>query len=180
MTRAVALDIGTRRIGVALSDSAGTLATPYEVVPRSGDRARDHDRIAALADDADAEVVVVGLPLSLDGTVGPAARTVLDEVAELRARLGRPVVVWDERLSTAEAERRLRGAGVKGRARRKVVDQVAATVILQAWLDAGQPLDRPDPGGPSGGSLEGPAPAGEPSGSPEGPEPDIPPPGAGR
>lgn len=139
MSRALGLDIGTRRIGVALSDSGGTLATPYEVVTRSGDRARDHGRIAALAEEAGAEIVVVGLPLSLDGSVGPAARTVLDEVEELRARLRPPVVVWDERLSTAEAERRLRSAGVKGRARRRVVDQVAATVILQAWLDAGQP-----------------------------------------
>jgi putative holliday junction resolvase len=147
MSRALGLDIGTRRIGVALSDSAGTLATPYEVVTRSGDRERDHRRIAALADEAGADIVVVGLPLSLDGSVGPAARTVLDEVDELRARLGLPVVVWDERLSTVEAERSLRAVGVKGKARRRVVDQVAATVILQAWLDAGQPSDAGDPEG---------------------------------
>ena len=146
MSRALGLDIGTRRIGVALSDSAGTLATPYEVVTRSGDRERDHRRIAALAEEAGADVVVVGLPLSLDGSVGPAARTVLDEVDELRAHLGLPVVVWDERLSTVEAERSLRAVGVKGKARRRVVDQVAATVILQAWLDAGQPSDPRDPG----------------------------------
>jgi putative holliday junction resolvase len=139
MSRALGLDLGSRRIGVALSDSAGTLATPYEVVTRSGDHSRDHGRIAALADEAGAEVVVVGLPLSLDGTIGPAARLVLDEVDELRGRLGVPVVVWDERLSTVEAERSLRAGGVKGRARRRVVDQVAATVILQAWLDAGEP-----------------------------------------
>jgi putative holliday junction resolvase len=148
MSRALGLDIGTRRIGVALSDSAGTLATPYEVVTRSGDRQRDHARIAALADEAGADVVVVGLPLSLDGSIGPAARTVLDEVGELRSRLGLPVVVWDERLSTVEAERSLRAVGVKGKARRRVVDQVAATVILQAWLDAGQPLG-PGPGEPA-------------------------------
>jgi putative holliday junction resolvase len=141
MSRALGLDIGTRRIGVALSDSAGTLATPYEVVARSGDRERDHRRIAALVDEAGAEVVVVGLPLSLDGSVGPAARSILDEVDELRSRLAARVVTWDERLSTVEAERRLRGAGVTGKARRRVVDQVAATVILQAWLDAGQPED---------------------------------------
>jgi putative Holliday junction resolvase len=154
MTRAVGLDIGTRRIGVSLSDSAGTLATPYEVVTRSGDRERDHRRIAALAGEADAEVVVVGLPLSLDGSVGPAARTVLDEVVELRARLTQRVVTWDERLSTVEAERSLRAGGVKGKARRKVVDQVAATVILQAWLDAGQP----EGDEPEDGPGDGPAP----------------------
>jgi putative Holliday junction resolvase len=139
--RAVALDIGTRRIGVALCDSAGTLATPCEVVQRSGDRARDHRRIAALVEEAGAEVVVVGLPLSLDGTVGPAAHNVLEEAEELRAGLGIPVVTWDERLSTVEAERRLRAAGVKAKEGRRVVDQVAATVILQSWLDSGQPLD---------------------------------------
>jgi putative Holliday junction resolvase len=137
--RALGLDLGTRRIGVALSDSAGTLATPYEVVSRSGERARDHERIAALVAEVAAEVVVVGLPLSLDGSIGPAARNVLDETGELRARLAVGVVTWDERLSTVEAERRLRDAGLNGRGGRRVVDQVAATVILQSWLDAGQP-----------------------------------------
>src|SRR5919106_1352056 len=142
VTRALGLDLGTRRIGIALSDSAGTLATPYEVVIRSGDRARDLERIAALADEAGAELVVVGLPRSLDGSIGPAARAVLDEVDELRARLAERavgVVTWDERLSTVEAERRLRSAGVKGARGRRVVDQVAARVILQSWLDGGQP-----------------------------------------
>lgn len=137
--RALGLDLGSRRIGVALSDSAGTLATPYEVVPRSGDRARDHRRIAELVEEADAELVVVGMPLSLDGTVGPAAAGVESEVAELRDHLTVPVEVWDERLSTVEATRRLRSAGVSGRKRRHVIDQVAATVILQSWLDATRP-----------------------------------------
>jgi putative Holliday junction resolvase len=139
MTRALGLDLGARRIGVALSDSVGTVATPYGVVTRSGDRVRDHAKIAALVDEAGVEVVVVGLPLSLDGSIGPAARAVLDETDELRARLPVGVVTCDERLSTIEAQQRLRAAGVKGRKGRRVVDQVAATVILQSWLDAGQP-----------------------------------------
>ena len=139
--RAVGLDFGTRRIGVALSNSAGTLATPYDVLTRSDDRVDDHGRIAAIVDEAGAGVVVVGLPLSLDGSVGPAARDVLDEADELRARLPVAVMTWDERLSTVEAQRRLRTAGVKGRKGRRVVDQVAATVILQSWLDAGQPRE---------------------------------------
>jgi putative Holliday junction resolvase len=137
--RALGLDLGERRIGVALCDSAGTLATPYEVVQRSGDRRHDHRRIAELVDEAGAEVVVVGLPLSLDGSVGPAAAGVEAEVAELREHLGVPVEVWDERLSTVEAGRRLQTAGVPGRKRRHVIDQVAATVILQSWLDATRP-----------------------------------------
>jgi putative Holliday junction resolvase len=139
VARAVALDIGTRRIGVAMSDSAGTVATPYEVVTRSGDRSRDHRRIAALVEEAGAGIVVVGLPLSLDGSTGPAAQTILAEVDELRAALPVDVVTWDERLSTVEAERSLRAMRVRKGRHRQVVDQVAATVILQSWLDAGQP-----------------------------------------
>lgn len=139
MPRALGLDLGDRRIGVALSDSAGTVATPYEMVPRSGSRARDHARLAELVGETEAEVVVVGLPLSLDGTKGPAALKVEAEVAELRDRLPVPVELWDERLSTVEARRRLQSARVRrGRARR-TIDQVAATVILQAWLDATGP-----------------------------------------
>ena len=114
------------------------LATPYEVVQRSGDVARDHERIAALVDEADGEVVVVGLPLSLDGSSGPAAQRVEIEAEALRARLTVPVELWDERFSTVEAERRLRAAGVRAKRQRHVVDQVAATVILQSWLDATQ------------------------------------------
>ena len=130
---------GRRRIGVALSDSGGTVATPYETVQRSGDRGRDHRRIAELVDEAEAEVVVVGLPLSLDGSVGPAARAILDEVDELRAALGVEIVTWDERLSTVQAERSMRAMGVRKGDKRRIVDQLAATVILQSWLDAGEP-----------------------------------------
>ena len=139
VTRAVALDLGTRRIGVALSDSGGSVATPYETVHRSGDRERDHRRIAQLVDEAGAEVVVVGLPLSLDGSVGPAARAILDEVDEIGATVGAEVVTWDERLSTVQAERSMQAMGVRKGARRRIVDQLAATVILQSWLDAGEP-----------------------------------------
>lgn len=132
--RAIGVDIGTKRIGIALS--SGTLATPYEVVGRSGDRARDHRRIGELVAEADAQLVVVGLPRSLDGSLGPAAHTVLDEVEQLRAALNVPVETWDERLSTVTAERSLVEQGVRGPRRRQIVDKVAAAVILQAWLDA--------------------------------------------
>lgn len=132
--RAIGVDIGTKRIGVALS--SGSLATPYEVLARSGDRSRDHRRIGELVAETDAEVVVVGLPRSLDGSLGPAARTVLDEVEELRAGLEVPVETWDERLSTVTAERSLVEQGIRGPRRRQIVDKVAAAVILQAWLDA--------------------------------------------
>lgn len=124
---------------MALSDSAGTMATPYEVVQRSGDRVQDHARLAALVEETGAEVVVVGLPLSLDGSKGPAAIAAETEAEEMQPRLGVPVELWDERLSTVEASRRLQSAGVSARRRRRTVDQLAATVILQAWLDATRP-----------------------------------------
>jgi len=134
--RLLGLDLGSKRIGVALSDSGGTVATPYEVVQRCGDRPRDHRAIKALADEAGVEGLVVGLPLSLDGSVGPAARAALAEAAELGAATGLPVETYDERLTTVTAERSLMAQNLDAKARRKVVDKVAAAVILQAWLDS--------------------------------------------
>ena len=131
----IGLDLGERRIGVAFGDGGGRTSVPAEVVERSGDHRGDHRRLLRTVRDADAAVVVVGLPLSLDGTVGPAARRVLAEVEELRHAWGLPVVTHDERFSTTEAHASLRGAGLDERARRRVVDAVAASVILQSWLD---------------------------------------------
>ncbi|MCU0309586.1 MAG: Holliday junction resolvase RuvX [Acidimicrobiales bacterium] len=141
--RALGLDLGSRRIGVALSDSAGTLATPYETVERCGDIALDHRRILALAAEAEVEALVVGLPLALDGTVGPAAAAVLAEVDELRDATPLPVETYDERLTTVTATRLLREGGVTGKARRHLVDKVAAAVILQSWLDGRAAAPRP-------------------------------------
>jgi putative holliday junction resolvase len=132
--RALALDLGSKRIGIALS--AGSLATPYEVLQRSGDRVRDHRAVAEHVAETEAEVVVVGLPLSLDGSVGPAAERVLAEVDDLAGALDVPVETWDERLSTVTAERSLMEQQMRAQARRRVVDKVAAAVILQSWLDA--------------------------------------------
>ena len=133
--RALGIDLGSKRIGVALANSEGTVATPYEVVPRSGDRARDHARIAALAEEAGAVQLVVGLPLSLDGSIGPAAASALLEADELAAATGLPVATWDERFTTVTADRQLLAQNMKAGARRRVVDKVAASVMLQGWLD---------------------------------------------
>ena len=133
--RVVGLDLGARRVGVAVSDSGALVATPYETLERGRDHATDHGRIAGIVDEVGAGLVVVGLPRSLDGSLGPAARLVLDEVDELAAALDVPVDTVDERLTTVTAERSLRTQGRKGKAKRAVVDQVAATVILQTWLD---------------------------------------------
>lgn len=139
--RALALDLGSRRIGVAASDAGGVLASPRTTIDRSGDHGRDHRRVAELVAEEDAVVVVVGLPRSLDGGIGPAAAAIQAEVAELAVVLAVPVVTHDERFTTVTAHEQLRAAGVGGRRRRAVVDQQAATVLLQSWLDAGRPGD---------------------------------------
>lgn len=133
--RALGIDLGTKRIGVALANSEGTLATPYEVVARSGDRTRDHRALAALAEEVGAEALVVGLPLSLDGSVGAAASAALAEAEELAEAIGLPVEMWDERLTTVTADRDLMALDMGAGARRRVVDKVAAAVMLQGWLD---------------------------------------------
>jgi putative Holliday junction resolvase len=141
MPRAIGLDLGSRRIGVAVCDSEGRVATPYEVIARSRDREADHRRIRELYDEAEAELIVVGLPLSLDGSIGPAATRAMAEVDELRRNLGVRVETQDERLSTVAAERDLLAQQLDAKQRRKVVDKVAAAVILQSWLDT--PRDPP-------------------------------------
>ncbi|MBI2705360.1 MAG: Holliday junction resolvase RuvX [Actinobacteria bacterium] len=133
--RVLALDLGTVRIGVAVSDPTGTLASPYEVLARSGDPARDRQRIRALVDETRAERVIVGLPLSLDGTVGPAAMAAIVEAEALAEALPVPVETVDERLTTVTAHQRLAEQGVSAKGRRKIVDKAAAAVLLQAWLE---------------------------------------------
>lgn len=107
-----------------------------------GDRSVEHQHIGRLLAEHEATEIVVGLPLALDGSVGPAARKVLSEVKGLRKRLGVTVATHDERLSTVEGARSLRAQGIKQGDGRQVIDQLAAQVILQAWIDAGSPLAR--------------------------------------
>lgn len=133
--RALGVDLGSARVGVAVSDPGGVLASPYEVLRRGASHADDHARLRAIVEEVEADVVVVGLPLSLDGTHGPAARLVEDEVVELRSALPVPVELYDERFTTVTADRALAAGGTRGKARRRVVDQAAAAVLLQAWLD---------------------------------------------
>jgi putative Holliday junction resolvase len=134
--RVIGVDLGSRRIGVAVSDRTGMLASPLVVLERSGDRGRDHRALARLVAEEEAERVVVGLPLSLDGATGTAAQAALEEVAELAKAVGVPVDTHDERLSTVSADRSLIAQGMRGPARRRVIDKVAASVILQSWLDS--------------------------------------------
>ena len=137
--RALGLDLGERRVGVAICDSAGTVATPVETLERSGDPERDLQAVADQVSEWQAEIVVVGMPFSLDGTEGPAAAAARAEIDRIERFLTVPVVSYDERLTTVIAERSLMEQQMKGPQRRGVVDQVAAAVMLQSWLDAGMP-----------------------------------------
>jgi putative Holliday junction resolvase len=128
------LDLGDARIGVAVSDDDRRMAVPLGTI-HTGAPA-DLKAVAKLVDEHAATAVVVGLPLSMSGARGSAAAKADAFADALRSILAVPVELQDERLSTVEAERGLRDAGVTGRERRNVVDRTAATVILQAWLDA--------------------------------------------
>jgi putative Holliday junction resolvase len=130
VNKVLGLDLGTKRIGVALG--SGSVATPYEVV----ERGRHVSRIKELIEETGATTVVVGLPYSLDGSKGAAAAKIEKEVAFLRTALDVPVEVWDERFSTVTAHQSLMDQKMKADARRRVVDKVAAAVLLQSWVDA--------------------------------------------
>jgi putative Holliday junction resolvase len=132
--RALGVDLGTRRIGVAIS--SGSVASPIDTVERSGDPALDHRRLMEIAGEWEVDLLVVGMPYSLDGSIGPAAQAIAEEVEQLRATISMPIELYDERLTTVTAHRLLQDGGVGGRSRRQVVDKVAAAVLLQAWLDS--------------------------------------------
>ena len=134
--RVLALDVGEKRIGVAISDLSQTLARSLQVIQRSS-RQEDFAAVARLTEEYEVEKVVVGYPRSLDGMAGAQARRVERYAAGLAKALTVPVVLWDERFSTVSAERLMRQAGLRGDKRRERVDAVAAAVILQDYLDSG-------------------------------------------
>ncbi len=129
------LDLGDARIGVAISDPDRRLAVPLGTV-RVGQPPGELKAIAALIAEHDVSRVVLGHPRSMSGGIGPRARHTEAFAEALRSVVAVPVDLHDERLTTVEAERTLREAGVRGRDRRAVIDRTAAAVILQSWLDA--------------------------------------------
>ncbi len=133
--RYLALDLGDRRIGVAISDQIGMFARPLEVMERTS-RAADYAHIAELVQEHGIDLVVVGLPLNMDGSEGSRAAWARDYGAELAETVGVPVELWDERLSTEEAEEILRAQGKRPREHQDWIDAIAAAVILQSYLDA--------------------------------------------
>ena len=141
--RVMALDLGSKRIGVASTDVTQTLASPYVVIERRGDRGQDHRAIRAVFDELEAVRVIIGLPLSLNGGEGKAAQIIRGEVDQISKALGMQVELFDERFTTTTAHSALRQQNMNAQARRKVVDKVAAAVLLQTWLES-QPR-RPQP-----------------------------------
>ena len=135
--RVIGLDIGEKRIGVAVSDPSGTVATPLVVL----DAARvvgDGRELARIVEEYEAELVVAGLPRSLDGSEGVQAQRVRAAVLRLAGFLSVPVAFEDERLSSAQASRAMSAGGASSREQRGSVDMVAAAIILQGYLDAGR------------------------------------------
>ena len=138
------VDVGSVRVGVARSDPRGVLAVPVATLRRDRRLGSDLDELTALLGEHDAVGVVIGLPRTLAGRAGPAVQDAREYGRAVAARIApRPVVYVDERLSTVVAQRNLSSSGVRGRAKRAVVDQAAAVEILQSYLD-GSPQHHPE------------------------------------
>lgn len=133
--RALGLDVGDRRIGIAVSDETGTVAQGREVYRRRGEE-QDLAYLEGLCRREKVERIVVGLPLNMDGTEGEQARKVRAFAEALARMTGLPVELLDERLTTVEADRVLSQAGLRERRRRRMRDELAAVLILQTWLEA--------------------------------------------
>jgi len=134
MSRKLGLDIGDRRIGVALSDPGGILASPLTIIERKSEAA-DIPAITALVKQHEVDTVVAGLPISMDGSIGLQAKRVQSFVEKLALELDVPVEFQDERLSTHTAQQFMKEAAGKKRKARKPDDTIAAAVILQSYLD---------------------------------------------
>lgn len=134
MKRILAVDVGSVRVGLALSDPLGITAQPLEVIERR--RTEPFARIAELVREYEVERIIVGRPLRLDGSAGPAVQAVEQFAAELAKRVEVPIEMWDERLSTAQAERVMIAGGARRDRRRQAIDKIAAALILQSYLDA--------------------------------------------
>lgn len=134
MKRALGIDLGDARVGVAVTDDLGMLAHPLETIHvRSTDVQK---RILELAEKKRTEIIVVGMPRNMDGSFGPAAEKAREFIAALQARTPCRVIPWDERLTTVSAQRSLHEAGKNAREQKAMIDQVAAQILLQSWMDS--------------------------------------------
>jgi putative Holliday junction resolvase len=132
MSRALGIDLGEARIGLAIADEMGMLAHALETVDA---RAKPLDRIAAIVAEKGVTTIVLGMPRNMDGTYGPAAEKARAFAEALKQATNCKVVLWDERLTSVAAQRSLHESGRDVRKSRAVIDQVAAQIILQAWMD---------------------------------------------
>ncbi len=132
--RVLGIDLGEARVGVALSDDLGMLAHPLETIDVS--RRDPCDRIAELAGEKQVEAIIVGVPRNMDGSFGPAALKAHHLIERLQERVPCKVIPWDERLTTVAAARALREAGRKAKEQRSIIDQAAAQILLQSWIDS--------------------------------------------
>ena len=134
MKKALGIDLGDARIGVAASDDLGMLAHPVETIPATqGDPVARILEIGAIRGVA---AIVIGMPRNMDGTYGPAATKAKEFIEKIRARTTLQIIPWDERLTTVAAQRSLQESGRNTRSQKTIIDQVAAQMILQGWLDA--------------------------------------------
>ena len=134
--RVIGIDLGCKRIGIALSDSDLTVATPLDVIERSGNVENDHIAILKITDEWEVKRIIVGLPISLDGTLGASAQSVIDEISRLGNLTDIPIETHDERFTTVTAEQILLQQNVKRDKKKRVIDKVAAAIILQGWIDS--------------------------------------------
>lgn len=136
--RVLAIDHGTKRMGIAVSDELKIIALPLEFIPAEPFNAF-LDRLRVLLREKEVELVVVGMPRNMDGSYGPAALRVQEFVATLKEAIHTPVRTWDERLTSAQAERILKSGNMRREQRRSKVDQTAAALLLQSYLDSVSP-----------------------------------------
>jgi putative Holliday junction resolvase len=134
MKRVLGIDYGDVRVGVAVSDELGFMAHPLETIDVR--RTPAVARIRDLAAEREVETIIVGMPRNMNGTHGPASEKATKFADELRAALPCQIITWDERLTTVSAQRSLQEAGRKAKDQKNIIDQAAAQVILQSWLDA--------------------------------------------
>ncbi|ADC50428.1 hypothetical protein BpOF4_11875 [Alkalihalophilus pseudofirmus OF4] len=134
--RALGLDVGTKTVGIALSDELGWTAQGIETLRRNEeDPESDFLKIAELAKQNDVETIVIGLPKNMNGTIGPSGERCMEFADSLKEHVDCEFVMWDERLTTVAAERMLVSADVSRKKRKKVIDKMAAVMILQGYLD---------------------------------------------
>ncbi|MDT3699145.1 MAG: Holliday junction resolvase RuvX [Thermincola sp.] len=133
--RIIGLDVGSKTIGVALSDPLGWTAQGLEVIRRRG-LANDLNRLAEIIREYEVHKAVIGLPKNMNGTLGPQSEAVQEFVKDFQGKLSLPVVMWDERLTTVAAQRTLIEADVSRKKRKNVIDKMAAVMILQGFLNS--------------------------------------------